>query len=69
VIDVLGRPLVVGARVAVAFSYSRASVGHLRIGTIESMDDEHSIVMSWEDNNGKLSPKMKYGAASRWIRL
>lgn len=67
-IDVLGRPLVVGARVACAFSYSRATAGHLRIGTIEEMPDEYSIRIRWEEND-ILSPKMRYGSSTRWIRL
>lgn len=67
-IDVLGQQLFVGAKVACAFSYNHASVGYLRIGIIKSMDDENSIVVNWEYTD-KLSPKMKYGSASRWIIL
>lgn len=66
--DVLGRDLVIGARVACAFSYNHASVGHLRIGTIEEMPDEYSIRIRWEEGY-VLSAKMKYGAASRWLKL
>ncbi len=64
-IDVLGRPVRVGSRVAIAFSYSRPSVGHLRIGKVETIEPEFTV--RWEKEflpsggRGKeLSPPMVY---------
>lgn len=55
--DCIGRPVHVGDRVGVAFSYSRASVGYIRIGTVESLEPEFR--MRWEKND-KVSPPMVY---------
>lgn len=55
-VDCDGNPLHVGQRVGVAFSYSQASVGHIRIGRIESLDPFH---MRWEVDD-KVSPKMVF---------
>jgi hypothetical protein len=54
--DVTGRPLQIGDRVGVAFSYSRASVGYIRIGWVESLDP---FKMRWEADN-KVSPEMVF---------
>lgn len=58
--DCIGRPVHVGDRVGVAFSYSRASVGYIRIGTVESLEPEFR--MRWEDNRNvkPVSPPMAY---------
>lgn len=75
--DILGKDLEVGQRVGVAFSYSQASVGHIRLGTIEEIDMGHIVYygspevilrVRWENGN-KLSPKIKYGNSNRWIVL
>jgi hypothetical protein len=55
--DCIDRPVVVGDRVGVAFSYSRASVGYIRIGKVESL--EPKFLMKWEAD-GKISPPMVY---------
>jgi len=58
--DCIGRDVKVGDRVGIAFSYSRASVGYIRIGTIESLEPEFR--MRWEDNQNvkPVSPPMVY---------
>ncbi len=56
-LDCIDRPVKVGDRVGVAFSYSRASVGYIRIGTVESL--ETKFQMRWEAD-GKVSPPMVY---------
>lgn len=58
--DCIGRNVHVGDRVGIAFSYSRASVGYIRIGTIESLEPEFR--MRWEDNKNvkPVSPPMVY---------
>lgn len=66
--DVLGNTLAVGDRVGVAFSYSQASVGHIRLGIIEELNDEYDIRVRWAQD-GALSPKIKYGSSTRWIKL
>lgn len=63
-VDVVGKPVVVGSRVAVAFSYSRASVGHLRLGKVESLEP---FTVKW-DGSDKVSPPMVY-AESRVVVL
>jgi hypothetical protein len=55
-VDCIGREVHPGARVGVAFSYSRASVGYIRVGIVHSLEPEFH--MQWED--GKISPKMAY---------
>ncbi len=55
-VDCIGRTLKIGVRVGVAFSYSRASVGYIRIGKIESLEPFH---MRW-DADDKVSPKMVF---------
>lgn len=65
--DVLGQELRLGDRVACAFSYSQASVGYMRLGRIEEMEDDH-VRIRWEESL-KLSPKMNWGSSNRWMRL
>lgn len=71
--DVLNNDFTVGDRVAVAFSYSRASVGYMRLGTVEIIDTtatfESNIEMKVRWDDGRLSPAMKYGANTRWLKL
>jgi hypothetical protein len=55
--DCVGREVQVGHKVGVAFSYSRASVGYIRIGVVESLEPEFR--MKW-DLDGKVSPPMVY---------
>ncbi len=55
--DCIGRAVEVGARVGVAFSYSRASVGYIRIGTVVSLEPQFK--MCWEADS-KVSPAMVY---------
>jgi len=57
-VDCINRPLHVGQRVGVAFSYSQASVGYIRIGTIELLEPFH---MKWE-KDGKVSPQMVFNS-------
>jgi hypothetical protein len=57
--DCIDRPVSVGDRVGVAFSYSRASVGYIRIGTVETL--EPNFLMRWEAD-GKVSPPMVYNS-------
>lgn len=73
--DLMSNEFDVGDRVVVAFSYSRASVGYMRIGVVEEIDDrdaryEGDIKMRvrWDEDD-KLSPRMKYGEASRWLKI
>lgn len=73
--DVLGNTFTLGDRVAVAFSYSQASVGYMRLGTVEFIDtankrSEYDIKLKvrWEKDN-KLSPLINYGSETRWLRL
>lgn len=72
--DVLDQSFTVGDRVAVAFSYSRASVGYMRLGTVEIVDTnaktEYDVKLRvrWEKDN-KLSPPINYGSATRWMKL
>jgi hypothetical protein len=54
----------VGDWVGIAFSYSRASVGYIRVGTVESLEPEFK--MRWA--NDKVSPPMVYNPV-RVIRL
>lgn len=58
--DCIGRDIKVGDLVGVAFSYSRASVGYIRIGTVESFEPEFR--MRWTDNRNvkPVSPPMVY---------
>jgi hypothetical protein len=56
--DCTGREVKAGDRVGVAFSYSRASVGYIRIGKVESLDPFH---MRWEADD-KVSPVMVYNS-------
>lgn len=58
--DCIDRDVNVGDRVGVAFSYSRASVGYIRIGTVESLEPEFR--MRWENNRNvkPVSPPMVY---------
>ena len=62
--DCIGRPLKVNDYVGVAFSYSRASVGYIRIGFIESLEPFH---MRWEKDD-KVSPEMVFNP-SRMVKL
>ena len=57
--DCIGREVHVGDRVGVAFSYSRASVGYIRVGTVETLEPFH---MRWEDNRNvkRVPPEMVY---------
>lgn len=55
--DCIGRDVHVGDRVGIAFSFSRASVGYIRIGTVESLEPEFR--MRWEGTD-KVSPPMVY---------
>lgn len=55
--DCIDRPVAVGDRVGVAFSFSRASVGYIRIGTVVSLEPQFK--MCWEADN-KVSPAMVY---------
>lgn len=55
--DCIGRDIHVGDRVGIAFSYSGASVGYIRIGHIESL--EPKFHMRWEGTD-KVSPPMVY---------
>jgi hypothetical protein len=57
-VDCIGRSLKLGDRVGVAFSYSRASVGYIRIGTIEVLSNEE-FKMRWEQDD-KVSPPMAF---------
>lgn len=57
-IDCDGKRLYPGQRVGVAFSYSRASVGYIRIGKIESLEPFH---MRWELDD-KVSPVMVFNS-------
>lgn len=67
--DVTGQNFTVGDRVVCAFSFSRASVGYLRLGTVEIVDpDNGQLQVRWEKDN-KLSPPMRYGDSSRWLLL
>lgn len=72
--DVLNNNFTVGDRVAVAFSYSRASVGYMRLGTVEWIDtvahreEDIKLRVRWEKDN-KLSPDIKYGSNTRWLKL
>jgi hypothetical protein len=71
--DVLTNNFTIGDKVAVAFSYSRASVGYMRIGTVEIIDtavtreEDVRLKIRWQD--GQLSPWVKYGANTRWMKL
>lgn len=80
--DVLGTPLAVGQKVGVAFSYSQASVGHIRLGVIQEMYEDKKqysptegevvfrIMWGPDDRTpNKLSPKISYGSKTRWIVL
>lgn len=58
-VDCINRPLYVGQRVGVAFSYSHASVGHIKIGTIESLSPFFKV--KWEED-GKVSPTMRFNS-------
>ncbi|AVD99321.1 hypothetical protein SEA_BILLNYE_146 [Streptomyces phage BillNye] len=58
-VDCIGRPVAVGDRVGVAFSYSRASVGYIRIGRVKTLEPEFR--MRWEADD-KVSPPMVYDA-------
>lgn len=61
-VDCLGRTLKVGDRVGVAFSYSQASVGYIRIGTIVNLAGDRrrpELYMQWEGSD-KFSPKMVF---------
>ena len=62
--DVRGMPVRVGDKVGVAFSFSQASVGYIRLGEIVSLEPFH---VRWVDED-KVSPKMKY-QAYRVVRL
>lgn len=75
--DAVGNPINVGDHVAVAFSYSRASVGHLRFGTIAALlprpDDapawfDNELVIKWDKGNydTKEETTIKY-AGSRFL--
>lgn len=55
--DCIGREVCVGDRVGIAFSYSRASVGYIKIGRVESLEPEFR--MRWEASD-KVSPPMVY---------
>jgi len=57
-VDCDGSALQPGDRVGVAFSYSRASVGYIRIGKIKSLEPFHMV---WEID-GKTSPEMVFNA-------
>lgn len=71
--DALGQQINVGDHVAIAFSYSRASVGHLRFGTVLGFEDvnfysggiEHHIWIRWDEPNKK-DAKIKY-AGKRFL--
>jgi len=65
--DVTGQPIAVGDRVGVAFSYSRASVGYIRVGKVISLDP---FRMRWEDNKNvnPESPPLAY-SETRVVRL
>jgi hypothetical protein len=54
--DCVGNQILVGDTVGVAFSYSRASVGYIRIGVVEQLEPEFR--MRWADD--KVSPPMVY---------
>ena len=62
--DCIGRPLVVGDRVGVAFSYSRASVGWIKVGVIHQLEPQ--LRMEWE--GGKISPPMVFNEG-RMVKL
>lgn len=72
--DVLDQDFTLGDRVAVAFSYSRASVGYMRLGTVEMIDtvahreEDIKLKVRWEKDN-RLSPPIKYGSNTRWLKL
>lgn len=55
-LDVQGNKVRPGDRVGVAFSYSRASVGYIKIGTVVSVEPEFKV--RWD--NDKVSPPMAY---------
>lgn len=61
--DCVGRPLAIGDRVGVAFSYSRASVGYIKVGKIF---EASPLRMEWED--GKVSPPMVFNE-KRMVKL
>lgn len=63
-VDCIGRPLAIGDRVGVAFSYSRASVGYIKVGIIHELDT--GLRMEWED--GKISPPMVFNE-KRMVKL
>lgn len=62
--DCIGRPLAIGDRVGVAFSYSRASVGWIKVGIIHQLEPD--LRMEWED--GKVSPPMVFNE-KRMVKL
>lgn len=64
--DCIDRPLAVGDRVGVAFSYSRASVGYIKIGKVEILDASEFRV-TWE-KGGKTSPPMVFDS-KRLVKL
>lgn len=70
--DVRGTEFSTGAHVGVAFSYSRASVGYLRLGVVQEIgyDTYDGVVVKvlW-DADGKVSPWIKYGDKKRWVLL
>lgn len=56
VIDVTGKEVSVGDHVGIAFSFSQASVGYIKLGVIETLNP---LTVKW-DVTGKVSPKMVY---------
>lgn len=62
--DCTGREVSVGDEVGVAFSYSRASVGWIKVGHVKSLEPRFHV--EWGD--GKISPPMKYDS-NRIVRL
>lgn len=79
-LDCRDRPFKIGDLVGCAFSYSRASVGHIRIGTLVEIGVDETyyyteivVKIKWSDDDkkspGKVSPVMKYGDKSRWVLL
>lgn len=55
--DCIGRTICVGDLVGVAFSYSRASVGYIKVGHVVQLSPEFR--MQWL-NSDKQSPVMVY---------
>ncbi|QIN94118.1 hypothetical protein PP459_gp115 [Streptomyces phage Wakanda] len=57
--DCIGRDIAVGDRVGVAFSYSRASVGYIRVGKVVSF--EPKFLVRWEADH-QVSRPMEFSS-------